>query len=182
MHLNYPGASILQSVLVLFLTSWVPQGGSGCLDPGRDSPSWVPQRLKSLMSLSDILVYQYGRKYSISKSYLPKQVTHLSQETTEWQAEGVDIGRSFTGVIIAIHLPQSQSLLYGSWGVHSLQGWEKPSHLGRLGQLCHGGDFLSQTFFFNGIAKMNLIIYWNLSSTGFLLARENQKLFYEYMY
>ena len=148
MHLNYPGATILQSVFVLFLNILCSSGRE-----------WLPGSRKGFSFLSapkaeiadalrDILVYRYGRKYSISKSYLPKPVTHLSQGTTEWQAKGVDIGRSFTGVIIAIHLPQSQSLLYGSWGVHSLQGWEKPSHLGRLGQLCHGGDFLSQTFFF----------------------------------
>ena len=126
-------------------------------------------------------LFWYSRKYSISKSHLPKQITHLGQGTTEWQAKGVDIGRSFTGVIITIHLPQSQTLLCGSWGVHSLQGREKPSHLGRLGQLCDGGDSWAKLFFY-GIAKMNLIIYWNLSSTGFLLAQEHQKLFYEYMY
>lgn len=99
------------------------------------------------MTLSDILIYWYSRKYSISKSHLPKQITHLGQGTTEWQAKGVDIGRSFTGVIITIHLPQSQTLLCGSWGVHSLQGREKPSHLGRLGQLCDGGDSWAKLFF-----------------------------------
>lgn len=88
-----------------------------------------------------------SRKYSISKSHLPKQVTHLSQGTTEWQAKGVDIGRSFTGVIITIHLPHSQTLLCGSWGVHSLQGWEKPSYLGRLRQLWDGGDSWAKFFF-----------------------------------
>ena len=150
MHLNYPGATILQSVFVLFLNILCSSGRE-----------WLPGSRKGFSFLSapeaeiadalrDILVYRYGRKYSISKSYLPKPVTHLSQETTEWQAKGVDIGRSFTGVIIAIHLPQSQSLLYGGLGCTQLARVRKTISLGKAWTALSWRRFPEPNFFLWG--------------------------------
>lgn len=62
------------------------------------------------------------------------------------------IGRSFTGVIITIHLPHPQTLQCVGVGVFTVcKGGRKPSYLGRLRQLCDGGD--SWAKFFYGIAK-----------------------------